>query len=595
MSTGKSPDRGVTSARRRAPESLTVSLQPASADRLEVNEAPTPDTTRCFVVGGSPTYRLGLGQALRDAGFATETADQQDGLGAVCTDAGRRVLLVVLDSATDAPPSVGDDGLLTVALLPDAQPASYSAALRAGWNATVPSDGPPELIVAVVRGALEGRRLLPRDVARQLASARDAQPAVSLEDAVEATKAKRSGSVAGRQHSDITELPTREEEHEIGAWLTALPAAPIGTDRHGAGSITGSAVRPAVATGAIRFVYTDRDVRYAPGPQDETIIRICDEVERCRQQVGIVDGMQIRDVLERSSLRGYVFTGEPVAPTTSVMPDELLQIARPILPEGVSAGQFHQAQVDVWHDLLSGTIDPRAVTAFDSPSLTWGGLAPDGQLQSMIRTLFARSQDARRLFLQVGVMVQNIDQRPMFVAVDTSHGWRLYGHDAERYIRADARLLSLLVRIAAGTVPDALLQGSGDRDSRNAALRQAVLDAHFITLCTGAGRLPGWSLCGAWTRGLRAAVAHNLQLGCLSGWEPYERTEGDTVEIVRALAWDFFCGRAALLAQSLERFEEADDAAFRDAARSFPPIRPDDDGDARYIVAGGQRRRVDRR
>ena len=393
------------------------------------------------------------------------------------------------------------------------------------------------------------------------------------------------GTLVWREHSGVAEFPTRERERDVAAWLTMLPDAPVRTARGGAGRATG--VRESADSGATTFVYADPALLHARLPDDPAILGICDEIDRRRELIGLVK------TLRPGPEGGFVHNGTPVALSTTLPGDAVARMTGVALGESIAVGQYRQALIDLWHDLVGDSSDIAQIDT--STDLCWGAYTPDGRLQKLIRALFGRSRDARRLFLQVGMSVQKLNGRPVFVVVDTARGWRLYDRDAERYIRCDRRLLSLLIRIAAGTVPDELLQGPGDHEERNAALRQALVDAHFVTMATGVGRLPGWSLTGNWTRHLRAAVAHNLQMGCLNGWAPYRRTGGDAVEVIRALAWDFFCGPAALLAQSSERFDgPVGHGVLGAAARSFPPITADDDGEARYIVAGRQRRRVDR-
>lgn len=59
--------------------------------------------------------------------------------------------------------------LVVITLMPDATQASYRRALRAGATAAVASDAPIDEMVEVVREAVQGRAVLPADVARRLA------------------------------------------------------------------------------------------------------------------------------------------------------------------------------------------------------------------------------------------------------------------------------------------------------------------------------------------------------------------------------------------------------------------------------------------
>lgn len=367
----------------------------------------------------------------------------------------------------------------------------------------------------------------------------DAGNGVRAQDFIAGTLAWRDG---------IVEQPFTDQP-DVGAWLTVL-------DEPRRGATGGPFVRPS-----------------APAA-----VAVCSRIDRVRNLIQVVDGMTI-------PLRQL---------TTSVDAAELVGINATILPPGVTAEQLLAAHVELWHDLWGTGLAPATLRPFQGTQLAWAGFAADGELQSLIRTLFDRCPDARKLFLAVGMSVEELGRREVFVVADTEHGRRLYAEDAERHILADPRLLSLFPHIARGSIPRRLL-GAADIAPRSApVLRQAMLDAQFLTATCTAGGLPGWSMLSPWTRKLRAAVAHNIRAGCLSGWDALARTEGDPTEVVRALAWDFFCGPAALLAQSRIRFEGAlgHDALAR-AARSFPTVDAEDDGHARYILAGGQRRRVD--
>ena len=279
---------------------------------------------------------------------------------------------------------------------------------------------------------------------------------------------------------------------------------------------------------------------------------------------------------------------------TTVTPDEMRQFNDTPLPEGVSDEDLFEAEVALWRALWSADKGPPAIGPLEGAALSWLGFLADGDLEFLVRTLFARSPAARELFVSVGVSVEQVGGRFAFVAADTQRGWRLYGVDAQRLIKSDARLTALLAAIAEGAVPSDLLAAAELGPEVNAELRQATSDAQFLTVVARAGHLPGWSLLPPWTAQLRAAVVHNLHVGCLTGWQAYARTGGDPVEVVRAMTWDFFCGPAALLAQSRARFEGAlGHGVLKAAAASFPPVTMEDDGQARYIIASSARRRVD--
>ena len=370
-----------------------------------------------------------------------------------------------------------------------------------------------------------------------------------------------AGTMTWRNNAGIALLPTEADLH-AGSWLALLNEPPRRGRRTDAGPGAASALP-------------------APGRnRDAEHLAAASRIDRSRSLVKVTD---------------RVLTGRPPKLHTTVTVAEVVRLNDTALPDGVTGEDLYQAEVDLWHRLWSGGTPPSTVRDFASPTLTWAGFAAD-DLERMVRTLFDRSPEARRLFLQVGMSVEEVGQRHTFVAADTERGWRLYGASAERYIRGNARLMSLLDAVAAGTVSAGLL-AEADLPVRrtNETLRQATLDAQFLTLVGGAGRLPGWSLLAPWTPELRAAVANNIAAGCLTGWHAYEHTNGEPREVVRAMAWDFFCGPGALLAQSRARFEgPMSHGVLGDAARRFYPAQPDDDGHAAYLVAGARRRRIDR-
>ena len=373
------------------------------------------------------------------------------------------------------------------------------------------------------------------------------------------------GTLTWRRGVGIGQRP-RPADGETAEWLVVLDEPPRRASGIGRASMAaGTPTMPTMPA-----------LRRANAEAAEVI----DRVERCR---ALLDGV------EPSPLRR-----QPDRLRTTVTPAEVRQFNTTPLPLGVTAEHLHMAQIALWRDLWSAEAGPSTIGALGGATLSWQGFVADGDLEFLFRTLFARCSAARQLLLCVGMSVEQVDGRFVFVAADVERGWRLYGVDAERLIRSDARLTTLLAGIAEGRVPTALLAEAQLPPEANDELRQATTDAQFLTVVSRAGRLPGWSLVDRWTRQLRAAVAHNLHVGCLTGWSVYEHTRGDPVEVVRAMAWDFFCGSAALLAQSKARFEGALSHGVLDkAARSFPPVAADDDGHARYIIAGGARRRVD--
>lgn len=382
-------------------------------------------------------------------------------------------------------------------------------------------------------------------------------------------------------------------------WLSVL-SDPPGAARQQRGSLTTVRVQ-AGGRGAVTLGYHHLGA-WARSKPSATSAPICAEIERHRELVGVVDGLSSapapagRPIDPRAARRFQGLRHEPSSTPLMprVTPVEVLRRTGTTLPPQVTAVDLHEAAVDIWHALCGDTAGPASVRTFDGAALTWAGFADHTGLLTFVETLLARAPQARRLLHRVGISVESRGGDAGFVAVDTDHGWLLYGDDAQRYIACDPRLASLLVHIGRGTVGSALLTEGPEPASVNRALAQGAADAQLLTLLAHAGRLPGWSLMPPWTPQLRAAVAHNLHQGCLSGWPVYEHTGGQPVEVVRAMVWDFFCGPAALLAQSYSRFEgELGHGVLAEAARSFPAVEPDDDGHARYIVAGNQRRRVD--
>jgi DNA-binding NarL/FixJ family response regulator len=123
------------------------------------------------VVDPAASYRSGLSAALSKAGFApTELVDPRAWAGT----AGRRALLWTIRSPEDwkgfRALKVMNPDLVLVALLVDATPDAYAAALRSGAVAAVAWEAVPETIVKVLAAALEGETLIPAGVAQALAA-----------------------------------------------------------------------------------------------------------------------------------------------------------------------------------------------------------------------------------------------------------------------------------------------------------------------------------------------------------------------------------------------------------------------------------------
>ena len=284
----------------------------------------------------------------------------------------------------------------------------------------------------------------------------------------------------------VTEFPKQTPvTPTFSAWLTSVPDAPNGAGKTQP-QLTDIPVPGPVGTQAdITLIYVDPNVAATAPSSDPDVVALCQQIDMARELIGVVPGLHNVSVREQGNgstylIRGYQFVGKPVPLTTTLTSDEALATTGTTLPAGVSAEDLRSAELDVWHDLSGNEGDPSAINAYDSVNLTWGGgFAAAGQLQSLISSLFARSATARGLFLEVGMSVEQVSRVPMFVAVDTGKRWKLYNKDAERYIRADKRLLSLLIRIAQGSVPDSLFPSGSDVAGANEALSASTLDAQF--------------------------------------------------------------------------------------------------------------------
>lgn len=134
---------------------------------------------------------------LRAAGFASEepddlqqwVVDEQNVAGVLVTLGGPE------DCETLAKLRAISPDCALVALLPDSCPKSYLEALQAGAWAAVPLEAEPELIVKVLRGALEGYSLLPLCVTRVLMTA--TPPSLRTGPALTSQDVKRLQLLAG--------------------------------------------------------------------------------------------------------------------------------------------------------------------------------------------------------------------------------------------------------------------------------------------------------------------------------------------------------------------------------------------------------------
>ncbi len=122
------------------------------------------------VADAAPSYRRGLLAALADAGAVP--ADPQD-IRAWAAGRQRCAVLLTFSGPADVrrAAALRSPTTLVVALLPDPDPASFLAALRAEDDGVADWRAPPEEVAAVVAAAAGGQVHLPADVARELAAA----------------------------------------------------------------------------------------------------------------------------------------------------------------------------------------------------------------------------------------------------------------------------------------------------------------------------------------------------------------------------------------------------------------------------------------
>ena len=139
-------------------------------------------------------------------------------------------------------------------------------------------------------------------------------------------------------------------------------------------------------------------------------------------------------------------------------------------------------QWKVFRKLMSWEGLPSDVNAFDTANVTWGaGFATSGKgtgLPGLMNRLFQKDPTMRTAFLEAGVTLDSDGKT--FLVVDTEKGWVLRGADAERAIRADSVLISLLVNAGQGELGPTAAGNGVDH-------RQTVLDANFETFLAGAG------------------------------------------------------------------------------------------------------------
>ena len=325
-------------------------------------------------------------------------------------------------------------------------------------------------------------------------------------------------------------------EPSAPAWLSTLPAAQMTTDEQFPLTRI-PAPSDAELNGPFEITFEYSTKMPAPPPATESGTRIGQQIEQVRDAVGVVAGLAPikprRQAGEGSYLmRGYMYKSR-TRPDTSLTPEEILKLAK-ISPGSMPAKDAVDILLRLWRDLAEIEGYCGAINAYDNVNVTWGsGFAAAGHAQGAISRAMETNEDVRRLLHAAGISVQLIagvdgTRRKAFVAVDADKGWVLKGEDAERFIRADKRLLSLLIRVAEGTVPDSLLP---DRPAeRNEAMRWACANAQFIQLLIpgSGGHLEADAFQAPWTPELRAGVAHNIHFGVVnSDWSIYTATGGD--------------------------------------------------------------------
>jgi hypothetical protein len=104
-----------------------------------------------------------------------------------------------------------------------------------------------------------------------------------------------------------------------------------------------------------------------------------------------------------------------------------------------------------------------AINSYDKENVTWGwGFAAANQAQQLTLEVFKQSPEARDAFFRAGIAVDATKKgHEEYVVVDTERKWKLRGQDAELYIRGNKTLLSLMVDVAQGVLPEKSAQDEG--------------------------------------------------------------------------------------------------------------------------------------
>ena len=221
-----------------------------------------------------------------------------------------------------------------------------------------------------------------------------------------------------------------------------------------------------------------------------------------------------------------------------------------------------------------------AINSYDKANITWGwGFAAGGkQAQQLTLEVFKQSPEARDAFFRAGIAVDAAKKgHEEYVVVDTEKKWKLRGKDAELYIRANKTLLSLMINVAQGVLPEKPDQGGSDKKATepdylnsfgrrkaearkvdkpkaDSAVAQAVLDANFEILL--ANTLAGSDKIledKSWTIEQAALAAHAIHMTNAYSWADwaklkphdikdiaqkiYNTTPGSFEEIVKPTDW----------------------------------------------------------
>ena len=136
-------------------------------------------------------------------------------------------------------------------------------------------------------------------------------------------------------------------------------------------------------------------------------------------------------------------------------------------------------RLEAFRDTFAAEGNPSDVMTYDVTNITWGvgfsghgGKGGVGLTEQLMVRLFNQAPAAREAFWNAGV---SVTPETLLVVVDAGKKVQLIGALAERHIREQEDLLSLMVNVSQG-----VFQGP-DRNAVDPYLRQRVLDAQFET------------------------------------------------------------------------------------------------------------------